>query len=71
MPDPRRAAPIELGRDDRVLDQEDVELIDLVPVTESNGEVVFRQFQAAAAKTGIPRYLSILKTDLLRHCEIA
>ncbi len=41
--------------DDRVLGQEDVELIDLVPVTESNGKVVFRQLQAAAAKTGIPR----------------
>jgi len=41
--------------DDRVLVQEDVELINLVPVTESNGEVVFRQLEAAAAKTGIPR----------------
>jgi len=41
--------------DARVLDHEDVELIDLVPVTESNGEVVFRQLVAAAAKTGIPR----------------
>jgi hypothetical protein len=41
--------------ENRVLGQEDVELIDLVPVTESNGEVVFRQLQAAAAKTGVPR----------------
>jgi len=41
--------------DNRVLGQNDVELIDLVPVTESNGDVVFRQLQAAAAKTGIPR----------------
>lgn len=41
--------------EDRVLAQEDVDLIDLVPVTESNGEVVFRQLQAAAAKTGVPR----------------
>jgi hypothetical protein len=41
--------------EDRVLGQEDVELIDLVPVTESNGEVVFRQLQAAAAQTGVPR----------------
>jgi len=40
---------------DRVLGHEDVELIDLVPVTESNGEVVYRQLQAAAAKTGVPR----------------
>jgi hypothetical protein len=41
--------------EDRVLRQEDVEPIDLVPVTESNGEVVYRQLQAAAAKTGVPR----------------
>ena len=40
---------------DRVLGHEDVELIDLVPVTESNGKVVYRQLQAAAAKTGVPR----------------
>jgi hypothetical protein len=39
----------------RVLGHEDVELIDLVPVTESNGKVVYRQLQAAVAKTGIPR----------------
>ena len=41
--------------EDRILAQEDVELIDLVPVTESTGEVVFRQLQAAVAKTGVPR----------------
>lgn len=40
---------------DRVLSHEDVSLIDLVPVTESNGKVVYRQLKAAAAKTGIPR----------------
>jgi hypothetical protein len=39
----------------RVLSHEDVDLIDLVPVTESNGKVVYRQLQAAAAKTGVPR----------------
>jgi hypothetical protein len=39
----------------RVLSHEDVELIDLVPVTESNGKVVYRQLNATAAKTGIPR----------------
>ena len=39
----------------RVLGHEDVELIDLVPVTESNGQVVYGQLKAAAAKTGIPR----------------
>jgi hypothetical protein len=41
--------------DDRVLSHEDVELIDLVPVTESNGKVVYRQLKAAVAKTGVPR----------------
>lgn len=41
--------------DDRVLSHEDVELIDLVPVTESNGKVVCRQLKAAVAKTGVPR----------------
>jgi hypothetical protein len=41
--------------EDRVLSHKDVELIDLVPVTESNGKVVYRQLQAAAAKTGLPR----------------
>ena len=39
----------------RVLSHDDVELIDLVPVTESNGEVVFKQLKKAAAKTGVPR----------------
>lgn len=39
----------------RVLGHEDVELIDLVPVTESNGKVVYRQLKAAAAKMGFPR----------------
>jgi hypothetical protein len=41
--------------DSRVLRHEDVELIDLQPVTESNGRVVYRQLQAAVTKTGAPR----------------
>lgn len=41
--------------EDRCLRHEDVELIDLQPVTESTGEVVCRQMEAAAAKTGVPR----------------
>jgi hypothetical protein len=44
--------------ENRVLSHEDVELIDLVPVTESNGEVVFRQLKAAIAKTGVPRAIT-------------
>jgi hypothetical protein len=39
----------------RVLGHKDVELIDLVPVTESNGNTVYRQLQTAAQKTGVPR----------------
>jgi hypothetical protein len=44
--------------EDRVLSHEDVELIDLVPVSESNGDVVYRQLKAAAEKTGIPRAIT-------------
>jgi hypothetical protein len=39
----------------RVLSHEDVDLIDLQPVTQSNGKVVYQQLKAAAAKTGVPR----------------
>ena len=42
-------------REDRVLGHEDVDLIDLAPVRESNGKVVYRQLEAAAAKVGVPR----------------
>jgi len=41
--------------EDRVLSHEEVDLIDLQPVKESNGEVVYRQLKAATAKTGVPR----------------
>ncbi len=41
--------------EDRVLSHEDVDLIDLQPVTKSTGKVVFRQLKAAVAKTGVPR----------------
>ena len=54
---------------DRVLKHEDVNLIDLVPVTESNGKVVYRQLEAAVAKTGVPRSItSDAGSDL--HCGI-
>lgn len=54
---------------DRVLSHEDVELIDLQPVTESTGKVVYRQLKAAAAKMGIPRAIvSDNGSDL--HCGI-
>lgn len=53
----------------RVLSHEDVDLIDLAPVTESNGNVVYRQLKKAAAKTGVPRSItSDGGSDL--HCGI-
>ena len=55
--------------DSRVLRHEDVDVIDLQPVTESNGKVVYRQMQAATAKTGVPRaIISDGGPDL--HCGI-
>ena len=41
--------------EDRRLSHEDVQLIDLQPVTTSTGEVVYQQLEAATAKTGVPR----------------
>lgn len=55
---------------DRVLSHEDVQLIDLVPVTESNGQVVYKQLKAAAAKTGVPRAITSDNGPDL-HCGIA
>ena len=53
----------------RVLSHEDVELIDLQPVIQSNGKVVYQQLKAAAAKTGVPRaIISDKGSDL--HCGI-
>jgi hypothetical protein len=59
---------------DRILSHEDVELIDLVPVTESNGKVVYRQLQAAVAQTGVPRAIvsdggSDLHAGIERFCQ--
>lgn len=41
--------------EDRCLSHEDVELIDLQPVTHSTGEVVYQQMEAATSKTRVPR----------------
>jgi hypothetical protein len=41
--------------ENRCLSHEDVQLIDLQPVTTSTGEVVYQQLEAATAKTGVPR----------------
>jgi hypothetical protein len=60
--------------EDRVLDHDDVDLIDLVPVIESNGKVVYQQLKAAAAKTGVPRAIvsdggSDLHAGVERFCR--
>jgi hypothetical protein len=60
--------------ENRVLSHQDVELIDLVPVTESNGKVVWRQLRAAAAKAGVPRAIvsdqgSDLHSGIERFCR--
>lgn len=53
----------------RVLSHEDVQLIDLQPVVQSNGKVVYQQLKAAATKTGEPRaIISDRGSDL--HCGI-
>jgi len=41
----------------RCLGHEDVEPIALVPVRESNGEIVFKQLEEAVAATGVPRQI--------------
>ena len=56
VPDHRGHPPVGLERQNIAFSShEDVELIDLVPVTESNGNVVYQQLKAAAVKTGVPR----------------
>ena len=44
-----------LAQEDRTLEYEDVDLIDLVPVRTSTGEVVNAQLEAATGRTGVPR----------------
>jgi hypothetical protein len=57
--------------DSRVLRHEDVDVIDLQPVTESNGKVVYKQLQAATAKTGVPRaIISDNGSDLHRGIDL-
>jgi hypothetical protein len=58
----------------RALTHEDVELIDLVPVTNSDGKVVYRQMQTTAARTGVPRAIvsdngSDLHRGIVLFCE--
>jgi hypothetical protein len=59
---------------DRALRYEDVEPIELVPVTKSNGDIVYEQLKASAEKTGIPREIiadkgSDIKSGIERFCK--
>jgi hypothetical protein len=42
---------------DHCLSQEDVEPLTVAPVTQSNGAIVFTQWQDTVAKTGVPRQI--------------
>jgi hypothetical protein len=44
-----------LAQEDRTLEYENVDLIDLVPVRTSTGEVVNQQLEAATGRTGVPQ----------------
>ena len=57
----------------RSLAFDDVEPIELIPVTKSNGEIVYAQLNAAAEKTGIPTAIvadkgSDIKSGIDRFC---
>ncbi len=59
---------------DRSLKYEDVEPIDLIPVTKSNGDIVYEQLENAVAKTGVPAEIiadhgSDIKSGVERFCE--
>jgi len=56
------------------LNHEDVEPIALLPVTHSNGEIVFRQLTQTAEKTGLPREIvgdhgTDIKSGIERFCQ--
>lgn len=56
------------------LRHEDVEAIDLVPVKQSNGEVVYQQLEKAVTKTGMPREIigdhgADLKSGVEKFCR--
>jgi hypothetical protein len=56
------------------LDHEDVEPIALLPVTHSNGEIVFQQLTQTVEKTGLPREIigdhgSDIKSGIEKFCQ--
>ncbi len=59
---------------DRALRYEDVEPIEMIPVTKSNGDIVYNQLESTISKTGIPRaivgdYGSDIKLGAQKFCE--
>jgi len=60
--------------DDRSLSHEDVEPIALLPVKQSNGEIVYQQLEEAIEKTGVPREIiadhgSDVKSGIDQFCQ--
>jgi mannitol/fructose-specific phosphotransferase system IIA component len=59
---------------DRALCYTDIEPIELIPVTKSNGEIVYEQLEIAKEKTGIPREIisdhgSDIKLGIEKFCN--
>ena len=52
-----RRSAIEAPRENKTLTHADVEPITLVPVEQSNGEIVYQQLEEAVEKTGVPRQI--------------
>jgi hypothetical protein len=58
----------------KCLKHEDMEAINLLPVTQSNGEIVYEQLEESIVKTGVPRVIvadqgSDLKAGIERFCN--
>lgn len=59
---------------DRALRYEDVEPIEMIPVSESNGDIVYNQLELTKNKTGVPRsivadYGSDVKSGIEKFCD--
>jgi len=52
-----RRSELDAKRKDKALGHADVEPITLVPVEQSNGEMVYQQLEEATQKTGVPRQI--------------
>lgn len=52
-----RLSDLSKDRQDKTLCHEDMEPIEVVPVEQANGELVYQRLEAAAQKTGVPRQI--------------